>query len=132
MVYMQKRPKDFLRTAVLVAQTILVVTYAVFFSIVPAVLDNPDDHRRNMAFFLPTIAVIVSVLGCFFARLSAILMTTYTITIYTVLVILDRGHWASFAYAFGPAWPPLVAAVALFWAAKRQSTVSSERSDIAT
>jgi hypothetical protein len=128
---MQKRSKKFLRTVVLIAQMILVVTYACFFSLVPAVLDNPGDHRGNIVFWVPTIAVSISIFGFFFARLSAILMMAYTITIYTALVIVDRGHWTSFAYALGPAWPPLIAACGLFWAAKRQSAVGSEQRNAA-
>jgi hypothetical protein len=74
-----------------------------------------------MIFFVPVIALVVSVLGFFYPRLSAILMTAYAFAVYAALVILDKGHLSSFAYALGPAWPPPIAAGALFWAAKRPS-----------
>jgi hypothetical protein len=125
MGFMQKSSNNLLRTAVLIAQAMLVVAYAGFFSLVPAVLDNPGDHRGNPVFWIPTIALAISILGFFFARIAAILMMAYTITIYVALVIVDQGHWSSFAYALGPAWPPLIAAGGLSWAAKRQSTVGS-------
>lgn len=113
--------RGLLRTMVLSAQALLIIVYAAFFSMVPALLDNPENHRGNMLFFIPVIALVASLLGFFFPRLSAVLMIGYALAVYTALVLLDKGHLSSFGYALGPAWPPLVAAGALFWAAKLPS-----------
>lgn len=110
-----------LKVMVLLAQAVLIVAYAAFFSMVPALLDNPENHRGNIVFLVPAIAVVVSILGFFFPRLSAVLMTVYALGVYTALVVLDEAHLNSFAYALGPTWPPLLAAAALFWTAKRES-----------
>ncbi len=119
---MKPSPGSLLRTTVLIAQTLLIVAYAAFFSMAPAVLDNPEKYRGNTIFLIPMIALAASVLGFFYPRLSAILMISYSLAAYTALVILDKGHPSSFVYALGPAWPPLVAAGALFWVAKRAPT----------
>jgi hypothetical protein len=111
-----------LRATVLIAQTLLIIVYAAFFSMVPALLDNPEKHRGNTIFLIPMIALVVSVLGFFFPRLSAILMISYSLSVYTALVILDKDHPSSFVYAFGPVWPTLAAAGALFWVAKLSPT----------
>src|SRR5271155_4492748 len=74
---MKPSPGRVLRATVLIAQTLLIVVYAAFFSMVPAVLDNPEKHRGNAIFLIPMIALVVSVLGFFFPRLSAILMISH-------------------------------------------------------
>jgi hypothetical protein len=116
---MKPSPGRVLRATVLIAQTLLILVYAAFFSMVPAVLDNPEKHRGNAIFLIPMIALVVSVLGSFFPRLSAVLMISYSLAIYAAVVILDKDHPSSFLYAFGPVWPTLAAAGALFWVAKR-------------
>jgi hypothetical protein len=118
---MKERGRGLLRATVLIAQALLIFAYAAFFSVVPALLDNPENHRGNIIFFVPVVALVASVLGFFYPRLSAILMICYALVVYATLVILDKGHPSSFAYALGPAWPPLVASCALFWVAQRTS-----------
>lgn len=67
------------------------------------------------------LAVIFSILGFFFSKPSAILMTVYSIVAYVGLVCLGKGRSSDFAYALGPTWPTFVAAGALFWVAYSQS-----------
>jgi hypothetical protein len=119
---MQSRSSNSLKLIVLICQAALTFFYAVFFAIAPAILDNPEDHRENVLFLVPSIAFLISILGFFYLRVSAMLMMAYVGIVYLVLVALERAdHRMAFAHALAPVWPPLIAGVVLFWTAKRSS-----------
>ena len=126
---MQQRRGSSLKVTVLIAQVVLIGVYAAFFSMVPAVLDNPENHRGNILFFVPGVALLISIMGFFRPRVSAVLMMVYSLVVYASLVILDRGQLSSFAYALGPVWLPIVAAGALLWVAKQQPTLGKLRGE---
>jgi hypothetical protein len=109
-----------MKRTVLIAQFILMLGYAVFFVVTPALLDNPSDTKNvNWIYAIPTAVLVLSLLGFVRPRLAARLMFIFAASLYVAFVWLDHGHLKAFAYSLGPAWPPLLAGIALSWIGRR-------------
>jgi hypothetical protein len=115
-----------LETIVLVAQALLMVTYSAFFLIAPGMMDNPAIPINYAIFFIPSITVILAVLGFFFPRPAGALLILYAAATYVGFVLLDHGHLTAFWRSLGPAWPPLAAGIALLWVAKRAGSIKGD------